>query len=163
MAELLEQGLDTATAWRLKERLRWIRLAKTPRAARWRIITRFITCATELIGDSALLESVRKALATLSTHAERVSSDAGQQGAVKANSRPAAIPNLRHFYLNIPYASLDGAHWQIAVTHYCPATVRETVTGMLLQQLDLQGLSDQFTCSRSQQLCQRGDNVFFWL
>ena len=79
-----------------------------------------------------------------------------QQGAVKANSRPAAIPNLRHFYLNIPYASLDGAHWQIAVTHYCLATVWETVTCMLLQQrlqLGLYGLSDQFTCSRSQQLC----------
>ena len=28
MAELLKQGLDTATAWRIKERLRWIREAK---------------------------------------------------------------------------------------------------------------------------------------
>lgn len=77
MAELLGQGLDTATAC-IKERLRWIRLAKTPRTALWRIITRFITYTTELIGDSALLEPVRKALATLSTHAERVSSDAGR-------------------------------------------------------------------------------------
>ena len=72
MAELLEQGLDTATAWRLKERLRWIHLAKTLRAACWRIITRFTTYTTGLIGDSALLESVRKVLATLSTHAEHV-------------------------------------------------------------------------------------------
>ena len=30
MAELLAQGLDTATAWRIKERLRWVRLARTP-------------------------------------------------------------------------------------------------------------------------------------
>ena len=71
MAELLEQGLDTATAWRVKERLRWVRLAGTPQAARWRI-TRFINYASELIGESRLLEPVRKALQTLSTHAERV-------------------------------------------------------------------------------------------
>ncbi|WP_293726532.1 transposase, partial [Thiolapillus sp.] len=58
LAELLDQGLDTATAWRIKERLDWIRLAKTPRAARWRI-TRFIGYARELIGDSDLLEPVR--------------------------------------------------------------------------------------------------------
>ncbi|WP_419593247.1 ISL3 family transposase [Thiolapillus sp.] len=71
LAELLDQGLDTATAWRIKERLDWIRLAKTPRAARWRI-TRFIGYAREIIGDSELLEPVRKALATLENHAERV-------------------------------------------------------------------------------------------
>ncbi|WP_419604569.1 transposase [Thiolapillus sp.] len=64
LAELLDQGLDTATAWRVKERLRWIRLAKTPRAAKWRI-TRFIGYARELVGESPLLEPVRKALATL--------------------------------------------------------------------------------------------------
>ncbi len=71
LAELLDQGLDTATAWRVKERLRWIRLAKTPRAAKWRI-TRFIGYARELVGESPLLEPVRKALATLEKHAERV-------------------------------------------------------------------------------------------
>ena len=71
LAELVEQGLDTATAWRIKERLRWIRLARTPRAARWRI-TRFINYASELIGDSKLLEPMRKALQTLKTHAQRV-------------------------------------------------------------------------------------------
>lgn len=71
MAELLRQGLDTATAWRVKERLRWVRLARTPQAARWRI-TRFINYAAELIGESTLLDPVRKALQTLTTHAERV-------------------------------------------------------------------------------------------
>ena len=71
MAELLDQGLDTATAWRIKERLRWIRLAKTPQAARWRI-TRFVNYAMELVGEGALLEPVRKALTTLANHAERV-------------------------------------------------------------------------------------------
>ena len=71
MAELLDQGLDTATAWRIKERLRWVRLASTPQAARWRI-SRFINYATELVGESPLLEPMRKALQTLATHAERV-------------------------------------------------------------------------------------------
>jgi len=71
MAELLDQGLDTATAWRVKERLRWIRQATTPRAARWRI-TRFINYAADLVGESRLLEPVRKALATLAKHAEYV-------------------------------------------------------------------------------------------
>lgn len=71
MAELLAQGLDTATAWRIKERLRWVRLARTPQAARWRI-TRFINYASELIGESRLLKPMRQALQTLQTHAERV-------------------------------------------------------------------------------------------
>jgi len=71
LAELLDQGLDTATAWRVKERLRWVRQAPTPRAARWRI-TRFINYASTLIGDVPLLEPVRKALQTLRNHAERV-------------------------------------------------------------------------------------------
>jgi transposase len=71
LAELLEQGLDTATAWRVKERLRWIRLAETAQAARWRI-TRFINYAKQIVGESKLLEPVRKALRTLSSHAKRV-------------------------------------------------------------------------------------------
>lgn len=71
LAELLEQGLDTATAWRVKERLKWIRAAKTPRAAQWRI-TRFINYARALVGESELLEPVREALNTLERHAKRV-------------------------------------------------------------------------------------------
>jgi transposase len=38
------QGLDTATAWRVKEKLAWVRKALTPRAARWRI-THFLNWA----------------------------------------------------------------------------------------------------------------------
>lgn len=71
LAELIDQGLDTATAWRVKERLRWVRQARTPQAARWRI-TRFINYASELVGESPLLEPVRRALKTLSLQAERV-------------------------------------------------------------------------------------------
>ncbi|HHJ20419.1 MAG TPA: hypothetical protein ENJ84_11460 [Gammaproteobacteria bacterium] len=57
-----------ASAWRIKERLDWIRLAKTHRAARWRI-TWLIDYARELIGESELLEPVHKVLATLENHA----------------------------------------------------------------------------------------------
>jgi len=71
LAELLYQGLDTATAWRIKERLQWIRQAKTERAARWRI-TRFINSAKAMIGDSVLLEPVTKARETLGRNVERV-------------------------------------------------------------------------------------------
>ena len=71
LLELLEQGLDTATAWRVKERLRWVRQASTPQGARWRI-TRFINYSTDLVGTGKLLEPVRQALQTLATHAERV-------------------------------------------------------------------------------------------
>ena len=53
------------------EPLRWVRQAGSPQAARWRI-TRFINYAFELVGESPLLEPVRKALQTLATHAERV-------------------------------------------------------------------------------------------
>jgi len=69
LAEMLEEGLDTAAAWRINERLRWIRLTATPRAAKWRI-TPFINYASALIGESPLLEPVRKALQTLRNHAK---------------------------------------------------------------------------------------------
>lgn len=71
LAELMRQGFDTTIAWRIKERLKWIRQAPTLRAARWRI-TRFVNYAKEMIGESVLLEPVVKALETLSRHAERV-------------------------------------------------------------------------------------------
>jgi transposase len=71
IAELVAQGLDTATAWRIKERLRWVRLATTVQGVRWRI-TRFINYASELIGESELLEPMRKALQTLGAHSEQV-------------------------------------------------------------------------------------------
>ncbi len=71
LAELTRQGLDTATAWRIKEKLQWIRRAATPRAAKWRI-THFLNYAETLVGDSPLLEPMRKALDTLCKQARRV-------------------------------------------------------------------------------------------
>ena len=71
LGEIIEEGLDTAIAWLIKERLQWIRLATSKRAAKYRI-TRFCNYAKELIGDSELLEPMTKALATLRNHAEQV-------------------------------------------------------------------------------------------
>ena len=71
LAEMTAQGLDTATAWRIKEKLAWVRKARTPRAARWRI-THFLNWAGALVGDTPGLEPVRKALATLKNHIDRV-------------------------------------------------------------------------------------------
>ncbi|WP_221913915.1 ISL3 family transposase, partial [Thiorhodospira sibirica] len=71
IAEMLTQGLDTATAWRIKEKLAWIRKAKGPRAAQWRI-THFINYARALVGETPRLEPVRKAIRTLENHRQRV-------------------------------------------------------------------------------------------
>ncbi len=71
IAEMVKQGLDTATAWRIKEKLAWIRQAKGTRAAKWRI-THFIHYARALVGQTPRLEPVRKALQTLEKHADRV-------------------------------------------------------------------------------------------
>ena len=56
---------------RIKEKLRWIRNAETVQAARWRI-TSFIRHARECIAGQAILEPLRKALATFEKHLERI-------------------------------------------------------------------------------------------
>ncbi len=71
LAELNLLDLDTSTAWTIKEKLRWIREAKTPQAARWRI-TNYIRYARGLMGERVHLEPIKKALETLERHAERV-------------------------------------------------------------------------------------------
>jgi transposase len=71
IAEMTSQGLDTMTVWKLREKLPWIRKAGTPWAALWRI-THFLNFAWALVGDTPRLERVRRALATLTTHARRV-------------------------------------------------------------------------------------------
>jgi hypothetical protein len=65
--ELENSDFATATAYRLKELLRWIRHAASPQAAKWRI-THFIRHAEEQIGDNPLLEPVRTSLNTLKEH-----------------------------------------------------------------------------------------------
>lgn len=71
LGELLEKGLETAVAWRIKENLAGIRLAKTPRAAKWRI-TRFIHKSLLLTEGSKLLEPMVRAIETLRNHKEEV-------------------------------------------------------------------------------------------
>ena len=69
--EMTHLGLDTATAWRIREKLAWVREAKTPQAARWRI-HHFIRWAHMMVGDTPRLEPVRKALETLRVQMDRV-------------------------------------------------------------------------------------------
>jgi transposase len=62
-------GFATATAWRIKEMLRWIRKASSVRAAQWRI-THFARHALKCIApDTKTLAPVLKALMTLEEHA----------------------------------------------------------------------------------------------
>ncbi len=71
LAELEATDLFTATAWRIKEKLRWIRNAETVQAARWRV-TSFIRHARDSIAGEALLEPVKKALETFERHLGRI-------------------------------------------------------------------------------------------
>lgn len=71
LAELVCQDLQTATAWRIKELLRWVRKAKTMRAAKWRL-TWFLRYAWELAAEAELLEPVRKALRTLEKYRDAI-------------------------------------------------------------------------------------------
>ncbi len=71
LTELQERGLATATAFRVRELLRWVRDADSRSAAKGRV-SRFFNFAKELIGDSQLLEPVRKALGTFESHLDRI-------------------------------------------------------------------------------------------
>jgi transposase len=71
LRELHERGLATATAFRVKEMLRWVREADTRRAARWRA-THFLQAARELVVSDKLLEPVRKALQTFEEQLPRI-------------------------------------------------------------------------------------------
>jgi len=71
LQELLERGLATATAFRVKEMLRWVREADTRQGARWRA-TNFLHKARELVAEGALLAPMRKALSTFEEHLPRI-------------------------------------------------------------------------------------------
>ena len=71
LIELEAGDFLTAVAWRIKEKLRWVRGAKTRRAARWRL-THFIRHGRERIGDDPAFEAVRKAIETVERHFERI-------------------------------------------------------------------------------------------
>ena len=71
LVELEASDLNTAIAWQVKEKLRWIRKAKTPKAARWRL-TNFINFAKKKLGDIEILKPVRKAVSTVENHADMI-------------------------------------------------------------------------------------------
>ncbi|CAO0822939.1 hypothetical protein DFAR_3390007 [Desulfarculales bacterium] len=70
--QALTDGFATATAWRLKKMLRWIRKATSVRAAQWRI-THFTRHALKCIApDTNPLAPVLKALMILEEHAHLI-------------------------------------------------------------------------------------------
>lgn len=71
LAELEASDLFTAIAWRIKEKLRWVRQATSPQAARWRL-THFLQHAADLLDPDPILDPVRKAIATVEAHAARI-------------------------------------------------------------------------------------------
>ena len=71
LVELEAGDFLTAVAWRIKEKLRWVRKAETPNAARWRL-TNFLRHAHAKIGDGPMFDAVRKALTTVEKHQDRI-------------------------------------------------------------------------------------------
>ncbi len=71
LVELEASDLKTGVAWRIKEKLRWIRRAESPRAVRWRL-THFLKYAKAELGDCSVLEPVRKAVPTVENHVDRI-------------------------------------------------------------------------------------------
>ena len=67
LQELLDRGLATATAFRVKEMLRWVREAQTQQGARWRA-SHFLHTARQLVAEDTLLAPMRKALDTFEQH-----------------------------------------------------------------------------------------------
>ena len=81
LAELEASDLLTAIAWRIKEKLRWVRRAQSAHAARWRI-TNFLRHAKELLDP----DPIRKALAP---------SRSNPNGSCSAGTRHTATPASR--------------------------------------------------------------------
>ena len=71
LVELAALDFHTATAWRVKEALRWIRKAPTEQGAKWRL-SNFLNYARELIGQEPILAPVRKAINTVEKHRQAI-------------------------------------------------------------------------------------------
>ena len=72
LVELETAAFATATAYRAKELLRWVREATTVQGAKWRL-THFIRHVQEcLAGADAVLDPVRTALQTVVDHAQKI-------------------------------------------------------------------------------------------
>ena len=71
LAELDAIGAATGRAYVIKEKLRWVRQARTPQAARWRL-TRFLNVAYEIVAEGEILAPMRTALATIERQFEAI-------------------------------------------------------------------------------------------
>jgi transposase len=71
LAELEAGDFLTAVAWRIKEKLRWVRQALTPQAARWRL-SHFLRHARDQIMGGPMFEAVARALDTVEKHKTRI-------------------------------------------------------------------------------------------
>jgi len=71
LAELEAGGLLTAVAWQIKEKLRWVRVAPTLQAARWRL-SHFLRHAREKVDGGPLLAPVLTAIETVQRQKERI-------------------------------------------------------------------------------------------
>ncbi|MCB2218692.1 MAG: transposase, partial [Desulfobulbaceae bacterium] len=73
LAELDSMDLFTAIAWRVKERLRWVRKAATAQAAKWRL-SNFLLCMAETdLTRSPVLKPIISAIETVIRHRQGVS------------------------------------------------------------------------------------------
>src|SRR3546814_17576985 len=79
LAELEASGLLTGVAWQIKEKLRWVRIAPTLQAARWRLST-FLRHARETVTSGPLLAPVLTALATVEKKKDRIDRKSGMEG-----------------------------------------------------------------------------------
>src|SRR3954449_2339228 len=93
LAELEASDLFTAVAWRIKEKLRWVRQAQSIQAARWRI-TNFLRHASELLDPDPILDPVRRALATVETRA-RAFCSAGRHPTATPVSKGSTVSSKR--------------------------------------------------------------------
>lgn len=71
LQELVADQSATSDAWVIKEKLRWIQKAPTPRAARWRI-TNYLKVMKAAVSEKPLLKPMGKALETLERHTDAV-------------------------------------------------------------------------------------------
>src|SRR3546814_808448 len=71
LAELEASGLLTGVAWQIKEKLRWVRIAPTLQAARWRL-SNFIRHAREKVTSGPLLAPVLTAIETIEKQKDRI-------------------------------------------------------------------------------------------
>ena len=71
LAELEAGDFLTAQAWRLKEKLRWVRAAETKQGARWRL-SHFLRHAREKISNNPVFEKPKKAVDTVEKHQSRI-------------------------------------------------------------------------------------------